>query len=378
MSKRALHAGAGLAAVLSVFGSGGSGHADTDAAHFQKSFPKLVHYLDSTEILQLSVYEEIVATNESDEFAIGKALMLEQVTELQKAEESHYHTAGNHLATLSPYRVFESRAIPGMLAMIRRQDGLTDRHEFVPRSAAVPAQVGEILQKGDAFVIQILDIYLDETIADKGAAIDSALAHYLQDSTMSVPSKPKSSDLLSKHQYAYSYRVGFPQLSGLTWASQWLQLAVLETVMAGSEQTLENDLNMVIELYERKLTPTHGTMLQLPTDIPTTPVIAPTLFNRHPAIAYVIDNLAAFEVVVGDVLAYPDVADLDEAIADIVQDFTSKEEDIDDDMRYLEFVLRGGIYNQGGPATGGMDESERNRSRAATGAGHSAPTYTMF
>ena len=377
MSKRALHAGAGVAAVLSVLGSGGA-HADTGAEHFQESFPKLVHYLNFTENLQLSVYEEIVATNKSDEFAIGKALMLEQVTELQKTEESHYHTAGNHLATLSPYRVFESRAMPGMLAMIRRQDGLADRHEFVSHSEAVPAQVVEILQKGDAFVIQILDIYLDKTVADKGAAVDAALAHYLQDSTLSVPIKPKSSDLLSKHQYAYSFRVGFPQLSGLTWASQWLQLAVLETVMAGSEQTLESDLNMVIELYERKLAPTHGTMLQLPTDIPTTPVIAPTLFNRHQAVAYIIDNLAAFEVVVGDVLAYPDVADLDEAIEEIVKDYTSKDEEIDDDMSYLEFVLRGGIYNQGGPATGGMEESERNQSRAATGAGHSAPTYTMF
>lgn len=377
MNKRALCAGAGLAATLSVLAWEVS-HADTDAAHLQESFPKLVRYLNFTEILQLSVYEEIVAANESDEFAIGKALMLEQVAELQKTEESHYHSAGNHLATLSPYRVFESRAMPGMLAMIRRQDGLMDRHELVPRSEVLPAQVTEILRKGDAFVMQILNIYLDEAVADKGAAVDAALAHYLQDSTLSVPGKPKSSDLLSKHQYAYSFRVGFPQLSGLTWASQWLQLAVLETVMAGSEQTLENDLSVVIELYERKLSPTHGTMLQLPTDIPTTPVIAPTLFNRHQAVAYVIDNLAAFEVVVGDVLAYPKVTDLDEAVADIVQDFTSKEEDIDDDMRYLEFVLRGGIYNQGGPATGGMDESERNRSRAATGASHKAPSYTMF
>ena len=262
--------------------------------------------------------------------------------------------------------------------MIRRQDGLLDGQEFVSPTDAIPAPVREILSRGDAFVMQIMGIYLDESIADKGPAVDAALANYLQISESSVPAKPKSSDLLSKHRYAYSFRVGFPQLSGMTWASQWLQLAVLETILSGGGEAQVNNLNTVIDLYERKLSPTHGSMLQLPTDIPTTPVIAPMLFNRHPAVAYVIDNLAAFEVVVGDVLAYPDVENIDEVIAEVVQDFTNKDSNIDDDMTYLEFVLRGGIFNQGGPATGGMDESERNRSRAATGANHNAPSYTMF
>ena len=125
MNKGAIRAGASaVMAVALALPAFDVTHAEVDASQLQKSFPKLVRYLNFTEILQLSVYEEIVATNESEEFAIGKVLMREQVTELQKTEESHYHSAGNHLATLSPYRVFESRAMPGLLAMIRRQDGL--------------------------------------------------------------------------------------------------------------------------------------------------------------------------------------------------------------------------------------------------------------
>ena len=41
-----------------------------------------------------------------------------------------------------------------------------------------------------------------------------------------------------------------------------------------------------------------------------------------------------------------------------------------DDMSYLLSALRGGISNQGGPAIGELQGSERNRSREAMGMQH--------
>ena len=57
--------------------------------------------------------------------------------------------------------------------------------------------------------------------------------------------------------------------------------------------------------------------------------------------------------------------------------FTDKDEYLDNEMNYLTFVLRGGIFNQGGPALGGMEQSERNRSRVATEQGH-VSNYPML
>jgi hypothetical protein len=68
--------------------------------------------------------------------------------------------------------------------------------------------------------------------------------------------------------------------------------------------------------------------------------------------------------VIGDVLAYPGVENRSQKIANIVAVYTDKRENLEtDDMKYLLFVLRGGIYNAGGPARGGLTWSDRNWSR---------------
>ena len=75
-------------------------------------------------------------------------------------------------------------------------------------------------------------------------------------------------------------------------------------------------------------------------------------------------------MVIGDILVHPDVPDRGRAINEMVAKYTNKVEYLEGETDYLFFVLRGGIFNQGGPASGGMAQSERNRSRAATGEQH--------
>lgn len=348
--------------------------AQEPRAVLEEKFPELAHYLSSVAVLQAAVYEEVIATNESAEAATGKGLLVELVEDLQNAEESHYHSSGGHLEMLGPYRVFETRAIPGLVAMIRRspESNLPTAHPN--GSAGIPTRAWEVLARGRHLVSEILTIHASNDITDMDAAVARLLAEYLNDDELSVATRPKTSDLIARHRYAYAFRAGFPQLTGLTWASQWLQLAALEVMLAKESSDVAADLDYVVDLFAAKIAAAHGSILQLPTDIPTAPVIAPNLYNRYPDVAHVMDNLAALSVVIGDILAYPEVTDQDIVIERALADFTSKTEHLDDDLTYLEYVLRGGIFNQGGPATGGMDGSERNRSREATGASHSGST----
>ncbi|MEX2131413.1 MAG: hypothetical protein WD772_07985 [Pseudohongiellaceae bacterium] len=330
-------------------------------------YPELANYLKAFEVVQAAIIEEIILTNESPQSEIGKELLREQLEELAETKGSHYHTAGNHLAMLGPYRVFESRATPGLVAMLRRQHDQVEADTALAASGAITPAAVTVLRRGHDFIHQLIEIYLDGSILDKKLAVDEAVSTYLADDGSSMATDPKSSDLLSEHPYAYAYRVGFPQLSGLNWAAQWLELATLEVLITttGDEIAREEAMATVLTLYNDKIARAHNSLVSLPSDIPSVPVIAPNLYSAHSEAAVIIDNLSAFRIALGDILAHPDVADRASATDTLVAQFTNKSTELTAEIDYLLYVLRGGIYNQGGPAKGGMVDSERNRSRSS-------------
>jgi hypothetical protein len=74
--------------------------------------------------------------------------------------------------------------------------------------------------------------------------------------------------------------------------------------------------------------------------------------------------------VIADVLSYPNLENKDVATDALVAQFTNPDTSFASTMDYLLFALRGGIYNQGGPAIGELSQSERNRSRSEMGMQH--------
>ena len=98
-----------------------------------------------------------------------------------------------------------------------------------------------------------------------------------------------------------------------------------------------------------------------------TPAIAPRLFTLSPESAIVLDNLNMFETAVADILSYPNLPDKASLLDSLVDQFTDRGNNFDTTIDYLVSALRGGIYNEGGPAIGELLQSERNRSR-----GHAA------
>ena len=107
------------------------------------------------------------------------------------------------------------------------------------------------------------------------------------------------------------------------------------------------------------------------------PAIAPDLYTQSPEAAVILDNLNILETVLADILAYPDEQDLEAKMDTAIALFTNKDvKQIDRPLDYLLFALRGGIYDQGGPAVGDLTRSERNRSRDAMNMVHVATMKT--
>jgi hypothetical protein len=77
-----------------------------------------------------------------------------------------------------------------------------------------------------------------------------------------------------------------------------------------------------------------------------------------------------FETVVADLLSYPNLANRSGLLLELTAQFTDHGDSFDTTVDYLVSALRGGIYNQGGPAIGDLAQSERNRSRMEMGMHH--------
>lgn len=336
--------------------------ADSSVLNFL--YPEFTNAMRAHDVLHARIFEEVEATNSSPTSAIGKGLLIDSLVELSQATASHYHSAGDHLAMLGPYRVFESRATPGLISTIRKEHEAGNPELSFGDLENLPAVAVDTLERGGDFIEEVISIYVDDGFPDKVAAVDAAVERYLSESSLSVAAEPKSEDLLSDHPYAYAFRVGFPQLSGLTWASQWLKLASLEIIITSEDREVEaRDIANALQLYEDKTTRLHGSLVSLPSDIPAMPSIAPNFYTVHPKASAIIDNLEALKVVVADVLAHPTDFDRAPVIENMVARFTDKQEEIVPHRDYMIFVLRGGIFNAGGPARGGMEQPDRNYSR---------------
>ena len=330
----------------------------------EEQYPELQQLMLAHDVVQARAYEEITITNNSPMAEIGQRVLMETLIELEETAGSHYHSAGDHSAMLGPHRVFESRATPGLLGVIREDHNAEQVRTALADVGNLPPVAVDTLQRGRQFVEQLMEIYLNPVYENKKEAVSQAVADYLSDHSHSVADKPKSDELLSDHDHAYAYKAGFPQLSGLTWASQWLKIALLEVlVTAQDKETRDEDITNLLNMYGEKITRLHGSFVSLPSDIPTNPVIAPNFYGEHPDAAYILDNLELLKVVIGDILAHPEVEDRNAQIELAVAGYTDKTNQLSDEMDYLLYVLRGGIYNAGGPARGGMTVPDRNWTR---------------
>ncbi|MEX1256360.1 MAG: hypothetical protein WEG36_01970 [Gemmatimonadota bacterium] len=254
----------------------------------------------------------------------------------------------------------ELEAYGDLLRELRRlaASGVPTPRTGPPGESGVTPRLRETVVRTQTLLRQMLDIYADTRIFDKYAAVDRVVAEYRSDPERALPVLPKSMALMYLHTYAGAFGANFSFLQGMTWASSWLQFAAFEPLFL-YERAEEQRFGMeiVVDRFWRKL---EAPPMGFPTEMPMVPAISPGLRGRHPQAAAIFDNLDILLAITTDVVLHPGVGDKEGTVEAVLDAFTNPEYEIVSLYDWTLMALRHGIYNQGGPAIGLLDRSERN------------------
>jgi len=347
----------------------------TSAAGAQQSVSELFNAFDVTKAAAMEKLVEInddPATQEArDEFKMQLEMMANM--SMRDAMAAGMGHGGMVAGTDGPFGELEVQARVTLIGGLRSQPAGSDAEAAFENSAPLNRHTAEVFKRGRNFENQLYAIYTNDSITDKQAAVAGAVEEYLSDNRHSVGTAPKNSVYLISHPHASAFKFGFPKISGLLWSNQWMRLAALEAaILEHLDQEFAGGLDIVKERYWSKVGSAGGmTMFPAPSELPRAPAITPNLYSQSEQAAIILDNLNTLDAVIADILAYPNLGDRGSAIDEVVAEFTNKETNLSDTYDYLLFALRGGIYNQGGPAIGELAQSERNRSRSAMDMEHS-------
>ena len=362
----------GAVALALGFASAASAQADET---IRGSHPELADLFNAFDVAQAGAFDAIAAIN-ADPDTMGArmelAMHLEMMANMSMAEMMAMggHSAGEMTMNMdmdNPYGERETEVRVALQEQLRQRQEPQTAAAAYRNSASVDRHTAEIIERGRRFERRILAIYLDDSVSDKQAAVRDAVDEYMTDEIHSVASTPKNVGLLLTHDQAGAFQTGFPLLRGFLWSNQWLELAALEAVVLEHvDSNVSGGIDTALERFWNKMGSSGGmTMFPAPVELPMAPAIAPNLYSQAMEAAVIIDNLNVLETIVADIMSYPNLDNRAELIEAYTGEFTNKTENLTDSMSYLLFALRGGIYNQGGPAVGELMQSERNRSRSA-------------
>ena len=341
--------------------------AQTMGRIFSTQESELAELFDAAFVAQAKMFEEISAIDNAPATQVARNQFeknLRMRANMSMAEMMAMMNTDASMMMPGPFDERESRfgaQMINLLAARQSSSAVLDAYDNSP----LPRQVVEVLQRGRQFESRLYEILADPAISNIRAALNDEVANYLS-ADSSVPAKPMPADLLLEHPQAGAFARGYPKLRGLLWTTQWVQLATIEALLVQAREVQYlGSVDTVRERFQMKM---QGSLL--PVELPMTPAIAPTLFTLSPDTAVIIDNLNVFETIIADVLSYPNLENKNVATNALVAQFTNPDTSFASTMDYLLFALRGGIYNQGGPAIGELSQSERNRSRTEMGMQH--------
>jgi hypothetical protein len=340
---------------------------------FSEDQRELAELFDAVHIAQARMFEEIAAIDHSARLRAARndfENSLRRRANMSMAEMMAMMRMHSRMSMPGPFDEAESALRNEMVALLRMRhssDAILGAYDGSP----LPSRAIETIRLGRFFESDVYEIFADDAIKDKAAALSDAVATYLS-SELAVAAQPMPASELLDRPYSGAFAHGYPQLSKLLWSTQWLQLATIEAMILQQEAAYYwESIDTVRERFESKLNDGPEGGSPMPVELPMTPAIAPRLFTLSPETAIVLDNLNVFETAVADILSYPNLADKPALLNSLVDDFTDRGANFETTIDYLVSALRGGIYNQGGPAVGELLQSERNRSRMEMGMQHS-------
>jgi hypothetical protein len=342
------------------------------AGSLSNEYPELATLYNGFDVAQAGIFDSVIAINADPATKAAQMKLQMQLNMMANMTMQEMMAAGmNHgdaqMVMDSPYTEQETDARIKLGRIVRAQHSDAEAADAF-YSSKLPAAAAEIISRGRDLERAVVDIYAsaNKNMVEKNRLVNDAVDKYLSESGKAVSDTPKSAALYLEHDYKNGLKASFPKLSGLMWSNQWLQLASLEAIVLGQvDPQFAGEIGVTLERYWNKIGSDTGmTMFPAPTEMPTVPAIAPQLYSQAPRAAVIIDNLNMFEVAIADILAYPNANNRQSAIESLIASFTDDESALADIEQYLTSALRGGIFNQGGPAIGALDQSERNRSRA--------------
>tara|TARA_R110001592_G_scaffold177325_2_gene417604 strand:- start:1077 stop:2249 length:1173 start_codon:yes stop_codon:yes gene_type:complete len=334
-------------------------------------YPRVAELLNAFDVTQAKTFEAIARINSEPAYELTRADLQEYLAMVKKMTISDLMSSdGVQLAMSSsgsPYFDSEVEARISLLNAMRTMQSDEEASVAYLDNTAISSHAAEVLRRGRDFENQLFEIILDESITNKHSAVSAAIVDYQRDERRSVTSSTKESSFLTEHDQATGFETAFPRLSGLLWTQQWFQLASLEAaILRTMDAQFVDGMDIVLESFWNKVGTDGGmSMFPAPSELPMAPAIAPDLYTLSPEAAVILDNLNILETVLADILSYPNVEDRAARMDAAVALFTNKGANGAHNADYLLFALRGGIYNQGGPAVGQLRRSERNRTRAA-------------
>lgn len=346
-----------------------------EATEIRLQYPQVADLFNAFDLTQAKSFEEIAAINANpatqqaqNELQMSLNMQAKMTMSQMMASGMMSHGGAMPMGMASgPHHNLEVEARVRLMEMMRGKHSHEAAEAAFENSSAISRHTAEVFKRGRNFEERLFVIYIDDSIDDKRAAVTEAIYDYVSDDQHSVATAPKAGDYLLEHDQANGLKSAFPLLRGFLWTQQWLQLAALEAViLQGLDSQFNGGVNVALERFWNKAGTSGGmTMFPAPSELPMAPAIAPDLYSQSPEAAIILDNLNLLETVVADILAFPNAENLDELMDQAVAFFTNKASNNAESMEYLRFALRGGIYNQGGPAVGELMQSERNRAREA-------------
>ncbi|MCY4356403.1 MAG: hypothetical protein OXD01_02665 [Gammaproteobacteria bacterium] len=370
-----------VAAVIFLTGVTLSPLSQTQEGALQANYPELAQLANAHDVTQAKLFDAISEIN-SDPATMDVRKEVRMQVDMMNNMDMHDHMAMGHggsemtMDISGPYGELEIQIRVKLYNLLRDEHSQEVAQTAIENVYSLPEHAWRVLSWGRQFERKLYDIYADSATSrrEKQESVAAAIAVYqAEDPRHAVSLVPKNADLYLAHPYANAAKTAFPRLSSLLWTNQWLQLAALEAIVVGQlDPQFSGKVPVTLERYWNKVGSDTGmTMFPLPVEMPSMPAIAPSLFSEVPQAAVIIDNLNMLEAAIVDIIAYPDLDDRNVLLESVAEEFTSSSENVSDEMTYLLSALRGGIFNQGGPAIGELTGSERNRSRSAMNMNHS-------
>jgi hypothetical protein len=196
---------------------------------------------------------------------------------------------------------------------------------------------------------QIYDVYADERVTDKAAAVDELMRYYRSRPDLAFATTPKSMALMEEQPYSLAFRRAYPKFNGLIWAYHWLQVGLYEPLIGGgTEDERQAGVLAAVGRFFSMLKDAPGHM---PSMMPMTSAVAPEFTRRHPDAAAVFDNLHAMHDIISDILVSPVVPREEKrmAILEALARYRDGERDV---MTPDEWRAHGAhLAMMGGPAT---------------------------